>query len=246
LARKQLHEFQCQNGSISRFGTSVPRRDRRAGRESAKVNQTPNLSSGGEKERRVQRIIIQVLALLGLPLFFACMLIYKVAFSWWLTPILARRHQKSFIEKVRTRLAFLFREYAAEIVPNERTRIRPGWYFAMATIKLDSLTLRILQKNGRLTVHVAPSFAPIDWNELEATLCAVGAHENGGRCSYVGFYDLEKLLRQSLPLITSTFQKENYEYFKKLIDNIEIPKKKLQNSYLDWLAGRSPSATWHP
>lgn len=206
----------------------------------------PDLPGSGRHEPRVYTILARIFAVLFIPLGLAFVLIYKIVFSWWLTPILAKKQQGAFIRKIRSRLAFLFEERAAEIVPNEPTRELVGWYFTVATLKSDNLRLRIVEKNGRIAVHVAPDFAPNDWNELEATLCAVGASEKGGRCSYVGLYDLEKLLRQNLLLLESAFRKENYEYYKKLIDNIEIPKKKFQKSYLDWLFGRSSSATWHP
>jgi hypothetical protein len=217
----------------------------RADREYPKMTWNPDLPSSGKEEPRAYRILTYIFAVLFIPLGLAFVLMYKVAFSWWLTAILAKKHQEAFIRKVRTRLAFLFEEHVTEVVSSEPTRELPGWYFAVATLKSDNLRLRILEKNGGIAVQIAPDFAPNDWNELEATLCAVGANEKGGRCSYVGFYDLEKLLRQNLPLLESAFQKENYEYYKKLIDNIEIPKKKFQKSYLDWLFGRSPSATWH-
>jgi hypothetical protein len=203
------------------------------------VNWTPILPGSDKKDFRVGKGLVYVFAALSLPVILACRLVYKIVFSWWLTSILAQRQQEKFIHKIRSRLAFLFEEHAAEVVPNEPTRDIPGRYFSLATLKVENLRLRILEKNSRLAVHVAPDFAPSDWYELEAVLSAVENDVNVGRKSYTGFYDLERLLRQNLQVIASAFLMENHEKHKKLIGNIDIREKRFQNSYVDKLFGKS-------
>lgn len=197
-----------------------------------------SLPVSGKDNSTVFRKVVQVIAILLLPLIPLFMVIYKVAFSWWLNALIARKWQEKFAKTIRGRLAFLFEQHEAEFVPNQPTQELPGLYFALATIKVDNLRLRILKKNGYLAVHVAPDFAPNEWSSLETTLYVLGAGEHGGRTTHVGFYDLEKLLQQELTLLESAFRKENYENNKKLIDNIDGSKK----TYLDHIFGRSESA----
>lgn len=46
--------------------------------------------------------------------------IHKIFFSWWLDKRLVRRHDRLLAEEIREDLEFLFNEFGAQVVPNEK------------------------------------------------------------------------------------------------------------------------------
>jgi hypothetical protein len=98
--------------------------------------------------------------------------IHKVFFSWWLDKRLVRRNDQLFAQRIKENLEFLFNDYGAQLVPNER-ETPPYFDWAQVTVVTDDLRFNFTRDRGIMFVNVAPSHSPRDWQELSAVLTAI-------------------------------------------------------------------------
>jgi hypothetical protein len=87
---------------------------------------------------------------------------------------IARKNQEQFAEEIQSQLQFLFREHDARIVPNDPdVPFPPSFDGAYVTIATDSFRFRFTRGRGDFFVEVAPTAAPMEWENLELVLATI-------------------------------------------------------------------------
>lgn len=125
-----------------------------------------------------------------------------------------------FAAVVRENLLFLFTDYGAQLVPNEK-ETPPYFDWAQATITTDDLRFNFTRDHGMIFANVAPSHAFHDWQPLSAVLTAIGAADGSER--EVEFSRLPTIavwLRSEMPRLKEAMSERNFEKTKEQVSNI--------------------------
>ena len=100
---------------------------------------------------------------------------YALLFSWWLDKRLVDSgRNREFAADIRKHLPFLFEQYGARILPNDREP-PPSFDFALVTVVADDIVLRFFRDRGTVTVRASSTSAPDDSHELTTLLNVVDA-----------------------------------------------------------------------
>ena len=149
---------------------------------------------------------------------------YRGLVGWWLDPISARHFENKLKEKVRNDLAFLFEDFGAKFVANDRKYK----YGKVVTLETDKLRFQASWDRGEYFLRIAPSHAPLDWEGIDAALMVVNAKapstsyaENPISQAWSGLAGLAQVLGPQLPLIEKAFSPEQYAHTIQSIERIE-------------------------
>ena len=74
---------------------------------------------------------------------------------FWLT---RKKHEDRLVRDVQSHLSFLFRDYGARIIANDRTMLPPPAFdYAFVTVALDDVFFRLCRGRGEVYVDIAVS-----------------------------------------------------------------------------------------
>jgi len=136
---------------------------------------------------------------------------YALLFSWWLDKRLVDSSNREFAADIRKHLPFLFEQYGARILPNDREP-PPSFDFALVTVVADDIVLRFFRDRGTVTVRASSTSAPDDSHELTTLLNVVDAAIKR-RC-FSHLLDVEPVLRSHMDDLRKAFSEGRYAYVK--------------------------------
>ena len=112
-----------------------------------------------------------------------------------------------FISQIQRDFAFLFTEYAAKIVPNDK-EYPPMFDNALVTVVVNVIRFRFVQDRGDQRVDVAPMHAPEAWEELDFVLMVIDP--DGEKPSWVSLGDLAGILITRFAQLEQALSKAEY------------------------------------
>ena len=154
--------------------------------------------------RRWQYYIVAPLVLIVVGPF---ILAYKLFLGWWLNPVLNKRLENKLREQVRTDLAFLFQDFDARFVANDRT------YENKIVVSMDAADLRIRvgQHHGDYGISVAKRDSPENRESLTSILEVIYEKEGSLRKPlFVDLAELGKLFREKFNQVQTAVSGEHY------------------------------------
>lgn len=95
---------------------------------------------------------------------------YWALFGWSIDAPVSRKRQRRFASEIRRRLAFLFEEHGAEIIPNEGVPFPEPFDYATVTVAVGALLLRFVRGRGEFRVLVISKSGPRDWRDWKDLL----------------------------------------------------------------------------
>jgi hypothetical protein len=146
--------------------------------------------------------------------------IHKVFLSWWLDKRLARRHDRLLVEEIREDLEFLFNEFGAQVVPNEK-ETPPYFDWAQATVVTDDLRFSFTRDRGMIFANVAPKRSPNDWQELSAVLTVITMTDGSEReVEFTRLPTIAAELKPQMARVTDALSEGNFKQTMERVSNV--------------------------
>jgi hypothetical protein len=140
---------------------------------------------------------------------------YDLLFAWWLDKRLVGRSNRRFAADIRKNVPFLFAEYGAEVVPNDREP-PPVLDLATVTISTDKLRFSFNRDRGSVQVAIAPAHSPHDWQDLSAILKVIESPEAGSsRLTMIA-----RALRREMPRLELALSEARFQETRNLVGDI--------------------------
>jgi len=156
-------------------------------------------------------------------------LAYKLFLGWWLNPVLNKRLENKLREQVRTDLAFLFQDFDARFVANDRT------YENEIVVSVDTADLRIRvgQHHGDYGISVAKRESPENRESLTSILEVIYEKEGLLRKPlFVDLAELGKLFREKFNQIQTAVSREHYSDTVAAIDaNHQLGMQRMEGAF---------------
>jgi hypothetical protein len=115
--------------------------------------------------------------------------------------------REKFMAQIQRDFAFLFTEYAAKIISNDK-EYPPMFDNALITVVVDGIRFRFVQDRGEQRVDVASLEAPEAWEELSFVLMVIDPI--GEKPSWASLRDLAGILRMRLAQLEDAFSTAKY------------------------------------
>jgi hypothetical protein len=135
--------------------------------------------------------------------------VYGILFAGWLDKLMVNRGNGEFLVDIRKYLPFLFHEYGARVLVNDREP-PASFDFALVTLSVGDLILRFFRDRGTVTLRVSSIRAPNDSHELSTVLNLLDG--NVERPSHL--LDIEPVLRAHMDDLRQAFSDTHYAYLK--------------------------------
>ena len=146
-----------------------------------------------------------------LPPFFVLGKIYKLCFGWLDTNV-AKRYDEAFAREIQRHLTFLFKDHAAQIVPNAPERFPRSFDASYVTVAAEGLVFQFARCRGEFYVRVAPDFAPDEGEDLKLLLSVImdssDAKNDLSDCDYLR--TLPRVLIPQLRILKTALSKDRY------------------------------------
>jgi hypothetical protein len=130
--------------------------------------------------------------------------------------------RERFIAKVKDDFAFLFTEYSAVIVANER-EYPPMFDNVLVTVAVETLRFRFVQERGEHRVDVAPGDEPEAWEALDYALMVLDPEER--KPSWVSFPELARILKVHFIQLKDAFSSKKYQETSRKLAEIHIRER---------------------
>jgi len=137
--------------------------------------------------------------------------IYYLFFGWWLDPKLTKRDHDQFLSDIHKWLGFLFSDYGATVIPNDKEP--PLLFdFALVTLAVGDLIFRIFRDRGSFTLRVASSKSPNEFHEFSTLLSAMDSGIK--RQGFSHLMDIERILKPHMKELMDAFTEQRYPQIK--------------------------------
>jgi hypothetical protein len=126
-------------------------------------------------------------------------------------------------EKVRNGLSFLFRDFSASVVSNQRF---PGSFGnVVPVLAAATLLIRVVRDRDELRIDVAPGHAPTEWTLLTVAVAAAEGNTQNPVLAYcISVNQAAALLEARFESLRTAFLPESYAATTSTIQDIEAKK----------------------
>jgi hypothetical protein len=142
---------------------------------------------------------------------------HSVLFRWWLDKRLVKKSNEKFAHEIREELPFLFSEYGAEVIPNDREP-RASFDFAYVTVSVAGLILRFCRGLGTTSIDVSSARNSDKSHDLSSVLNLIDGEVR--RQSYSCLLEVEPLLRSHMKELIAAFSERNYDNVNRRLSDV--------------------------
>ncbi len=116
-------------------------------------------------------------------------------------------------------MPFLFDEYDARIIPDQRVLFPPGFDYAIITLEIGDLLFRFICGRGDLDIEVASKNTPQEWHDVLLVIRAIEDPDDMRSTSFIFLRDAAVVLRKKIPLIQEAFSAPRFTEIKQHLAN---------------------------
>lgn len=143
--------------------------------------------------------------------------LYWILFGWWLDKRLVRRRDEKLAAEIREALSFLFSDYGAIIIPNDRETPASN-DFAAATVSVADLILRFYWGLGTLSIDVSSARNPKELHDLPSVLNLIDSAV--ARQQYSSVLEVEPVLRPHMRELIAAFSEDSYAEINRRLSDV--------------------------
>lgn len=137
-------------------------------------------------------------------------MVYKLAFAWWLDPLLRRNANRSLLDETTTNLYFLVSEPHADV--RSISARQSAW--PTVEIRWENLLFTVVRWCGDTNISVAPRHAPRESHELGPVVAALECRHFSERDVVNDLADAANLLRPRLQVLNAAFSEQEFPQMK--------------------------------
>lgn len=160
----------------------------------------------------IKAFFIEVLRPLILLIFFLLKVLWIVAFSWWVNPLLDRQMRNSFTSEIRQVMPFLFDRFGGRVIPDPSAA---GNDYGLSYVSIASQDLIFKFSKWRsedYRVRVSSVYSPTDFYDLVDALRAIDLAQNQQFSPYPeSLLQYSRLLEPRYELLVESFREENFD-----------------------------------
>jgi hypothetical protein len=142
---------------------------------------------------------------------------YSLLFAWWLDKKLVNRSNRHFEDDIRRQLSFLFDDFHARVVLNEKEP-PPSFDFALITLSAKDLMFQIFRDRGAITMRVSSPRIPNDWHEVSSVLNVMDVGVE--RQTFSNLHDLERIVQPHMKELRAAFSEACYPEVKLRLSDV--------------------------
>jgi len=166
--------------------------------------------------------------------------VYSIGFRWWLEPLLTRQSEHKLRAEIRGNCSFLFDNFGARFVPNER-EYRWGKVVTLAT---PNLRLQVSKDRGEYGASVSPVAGKVEWAKVCDALKAVIPEWPRPVYDPISLTELSAILEPQFARLEEAYGPEKYPFTKRNLEQGKADAKtKMKAEVKDVLEKRTDRAT---